>query len=262
MTLVDLLGYSAASAAVGTHSMRTMIPLRVLALATNVLFIGYGYMSGTQPVFLLHLILSVRLRYLNALARPTRYVYEDTLQASWASRHMMLTGLVLLAFILYHLAHFTFGAVVRSDVQVNENGKVGRLADKGEEKERNYLDLAEVRSMGKRDFVPAPRIRLTNESDLKSLKERDPDAEVRHDVYSMVISGFMNGWVSLSYLLAMAFLGLHLWHGGSSWLQSLGIAPPGYKRLLAGVGPALALLVVIGNCSMPIYVMARYGVAF
>jgi CRP/FNR family transcriptional regulator, cyclic AMP receptor protein len=57
MTLVDLLGYSAASAAIGTHSMRTMIPLRVLALATNVLFIGYGYLSGTQPVFLLHLIL-------------------------------------------------------------------------------------------------------------------------------------------------------------------------------------------------------------
>jgi CRP/FNR family transcriptional regulator, cyclic AMP receptor protein len=57
MTLIDLLGYSAASAAIGTHSMRTMIPLRILALATNVLFIGYGYMSGTQPVFLLHLIL-------------------------------------------------------------------------------------------------------------------------------------------------------------------------------------------------------------
>src|SRR5262249_62346604 len=44
-------------------------------------------------------------------ARPTRYVYEATLKATWASRHMMLTGLVLLAFIVYHLAHFTFGVV-------------------------------------------------------------------------------------------------------------------------------------------------------
>lgn len=57
MTLVDLLGYSAATAAIGTYSARTMIPLRVLGLATNVLFMGYGWFSGTQPVFLLHLIL-------------------------------------------------------------------------------------------------------------------------------------------------------------------------------------------------------------
>jgi succinate dehydrogenase / fumarate reductase cytochrome b subunit len=78
----------------------------------------------------------------------------------------------------------------------------------------------------------------------------------------MVINGFRNPVVSVTYLLAMLFLGLHLWHGGSSWLQSLGIAPVAYKKLLAIIGPVLAVVVVAGNCSMPIYVMIRYGVTF
>jgi succinate dehydrogenase / fumarate reductase cytochrome b subunit len=59
--------------------------------------------------FLVHVVFGIRLSWQNQAARPVRYVYEDTVQASWASRHMLLTGLVLLAFILYHLLHFTFG---------------------------------------------------------------------------------------------------------------------------------------------------------
>jgi CRP/FNR family cyclic AMP-dependent transcriptional regulator len=57
MTLVDLLGYSAAGAAIGTQSVRTMIPLRVLGLGTNVLFLSYAWLTGARPLFMLHLIL-------------------------------------------------------------------------------------------------------------------------------------------------------------------------------------------------------------
>jgi len=217
---------------------------------------------GLLTVFVVHLALAVRLRLQNAKARPVGYACPATLQASWASRHMMLTGLVLLAFVVYHLAHFTFGVLERSDVQVTQRGRLERLADLGEQSPRNYLDLGEVRSMGKREFVPAPRVRLTSPADLESLRQRDPDAETRNDVYSMVVAGFRNPFVTGTYLLAMAFLGLHLMHGGSSWLQSLGIATPGYKTFLAGVGPALAVVVVAGNCSIPLYVMLRYGVSF
>jgi len=40
-----------------------------------------------------------------------RYVRDRAVVSSWASRHMMLTGLVILAFLLFHLAHFTLGVV-------------------------------------------------------------------------------------------------------------------------------------------------------
>lgn len=64
---------------------------------------------GLLAVFVTHLALAFKLRAENRRARPVRYVVEDTVQASWASRNMMLTGLVMLTFLLYHLAHFTLG---------------------------------------------------------------------------------------------------------------------------------------------------------
>ncbi len=60
-------------------------------------------------VFVLHILFGLRLTRQNMAARPVRYVCEDTVQASWASRHMLLTGLVILAFVIYHLLHFTLG---------------------------------------------------------------------------------------------------------------------------------------------------------
>src|SRR5262245_39654676 len=69
----------------------------------------WGVRLGLLAVFVVHVLIGIRLTLANKAARPTPYAYEDTLQASWASRHMMLTGLLLLAFVVYHLAHFTLG---------------------------------------------------------------------------------------------------------------------------------------------------------
>jgi succinate dehydrogenase / fumarate reductase cytochrome b subunit len=65
--------------------------------------------TGLLAIFVIHILLGIRLTRQNMAARPVRYVYEDTAVASWASRHMLLTGLVILAFVIYHLLHFTFG---------------------------------------------------------------------------------------------------------------------------------------------------------
>lgn len=60
-------------------------------------------------IFLLHMALGLQLSIENRRARPQNYVYRDTVRASLASRSMAITGLVMLAYILYHLSHFTFG---------------------------------------------------------------------------------------------------------------------------------------------------------
>jgi succinate dehydrogenase / fumarate reductase cytochrome b subunit len=54
----------------------------------------------------------------------------------------------------------------------------------------------------------------------------------------------------------MVFLWLHLWHGGSSWFQSLGLNHPRYGGLIQGVGPVIATVVVVGNCSIPLAVLS------
>lgn len=58
---------------------------------------------------ILHVWTAVRLTAENRGARPTPYAYKDTVQASYASRTMMMSGLIVLAFTIYHLLHFTFG---------------------------------------------------------------------------------------------------------------------------------------------------------
>ncbi len=76
MSGVELLGYAASAAVLATFCMSTMIPLRILALVSNVLFILYGYFDGLLPVVLLHVTLLpvnlVRLMQFQRLVRDMR----------------------------------------------------------------------------------------------------------------------------------------------------------------------------------------------
>jgi succinate dehydrogenase / fumarate reductase, cytochrome b subunit len=64
---------------------------------------------GLIGAVVLHIASGLRLASLNKAARPVRYVHETTVQASFASRYMKMSGLVVLAFVVYHLLHFTLG---------------------------------------------------------------------------------------------------------------------------------------------------------
>jgi succinate dehydrogenase / fumarate reductase cytochrome b subunit len=59
----------------------------------------------------LHVTTAVMLSRENRAARPVRYTHEGTVQASYASRTMLMSGLIVFAFIIYHLLHFTLGKV-------------------------------------------------------------------------------------------------------------------------------------------------------
>jgi succinate dehydrogenase / fumarate reductase cytochrome b subunit len=76
------------------------------------------------------------------------------------------------------------------------------------------------------------------------------------DVRYNVISGFQNYAVSGFYIFAMILLCMHLYHGVWSMCQSLGISHPRYTRKLKAFSAILAILIAIGNCSIPIAVMA------
>lgn len=64
---------------------------------------------GLLACFSVHIAAAIRLSQVNKLARPERYRYEDTLTASLASRTMIWTGLLVLTYVAFHLAHFTLG---------------------------------------------------------------------------------------------------------------------------------------------------------
>jgi succinate dehydrogenase / fumarate reductase, cytochrome b subunit len=76
------------------------------------------------------------------------------------------------------------------------------------------------------------------------------DLQGHRDVFGSVIHTFQNPWFVVLYLAAQAVLGLHLSHGVSSSLQTLGLEHPLLNRLFRAVGPLVAGIVVLGNVAI------------
>jgi len=84
---VEILGYLGALLTVGTYSMNTTVPLRVVALCANCLFIVYGYMAAVYPQLLLHGLLlplnSLRLFQMLQLISKVRTASQGDLNMDW-----------------------------------------------------------------------------------------------------------------------------------------------------------------------------------
>jgi hypothetical protein len=51
---VDLLGYAASVLVLLAFSLRSLVALRIVAIASNVIFIAYASAAHVQPVLVLH----------------------------------------------------------------------------------------------------------------------------------------------------------------------------------------------------------------
>jgi succinate dehydrogenase / fumarate reductase cytochrome b subunit len=83
---------------------------------------AYGHFLQTTPEILwsarlgllvmvaLHVWSAVRLTLANQAARPVGYEMSKPVAASYASRTMIWSGLIIAAFIVYHLLHYTVQA--------------------------------------------------------------------------------------------------------------------------------------------------------
>ncbi len=58
-----------------------------------------------------HIWAAIELTLENKRARPETYRHDDTIQASYASRTMRISGFIVLAFLIFHLAHYTLQVV-------------------------------------------------------------------------------------------------------------------------------------------------------
>jgi len=79
-----------------------------------------------------------------------------------------------------------------------------------------------------------------------------------HDVYRMVIAGFSWLPASVFYVIAMTLLCSHLSHGVSSMFQTLGLNTEKTAPFYKTVGRAYALVILVGNCSIPIAVYFHF----
>jgi len=143
-----------------------------------------------------HIWSATSLTLMNRAARPQEYRLRRYREADYASRTMRWSGVILLAFIIYHLLDLTFGRV-------------------------------------------------------------NPDF-VEGSVYHNLVASFQSVPVAAFYVVAMLLLGLHLYHGIWSMLQTLGLSHPRYEALRRRVAGAVTGIIVLGNVSIPVAVQAGW----
>lgn len=146
--------------------------------------------------FTVHIVTAVVLARQSRAARRHRYAHPDRVQADVAASTMRWGGLTILLFLIFHLAHFTWGWI-----------------------HPGYT-------------------------------------YVRGDVYSNLVNGFNVWWISAVYIAAMIALGLHIYHGTWSIFQTFGVNNRRWDRRIRAAATAIAVLVVVGNISIPIAVLA------
>jgi succinate dehydrogenase / fumarate reductase cytochrome b subunit len=56
---------------------------------------------------LLHLVLAIQITLENSAAKPDKYAVSNSLRATFASKTMIWTGVIIAAFVVYHLLQFT-----------------------------------------------------------------------------------------------------------------------------------------------------------
>ena len=120
----------------------TTIGLKAVMAVTGIILVGFliGHFAGNALIFagpeainaysdmlhnshgllwiarivlltavVLHIAAALRLYAKNNAARPQRYKVKRDVATNYAARTMMWSGPILLGFIVYHLAHLTFG---------------------------------------------------------------------------------------------------------------------------------------------------------
>jgi succinate dehydrogenase / fumarate reductase cytochrome b subunit len=169
-----------------------------------------------------HIWAAVSLTLENRRARPEGYADNKVVQASYSSRTMRMSGLILFAFILFHIAHFTARNV--PTMHYNEEGVI----------EPNMVPL-----------VKHGEVVIENGHEVMTFNVND-----------MMIDGFQVWWVSAFYVIATGLLCMHLTHGVSSMFQTVGLRNAVWRKRLDRIALLYGWVIFLGFAIIPISSMA------
>lgn len=74
-----------------------------------------------------------------------------------------------------------------------------------------------------------------------------------NDLYGLVAFTYANIWMVVFYVIAMIFVGFHLWHGFESAFQTLGLSHKKWTPLIRIVGRVLSVALAAGFAIIPIW---------
>lgn len=196
---------------------------------------------GLLVCLVLHIITSIRLKLANNAAKPVSYQIKKHLRAKFTSKTMIWTGIMIFAFIVYHLLHFTTGHVHSEYYDYHESVV----------KEKTGLAGAVVEDMQVPDEIPTVKHNGTT----YVLQNEVKVAETRHDVYKMVVLSFRNPLIVIFYVIGVVLLAFHLAHAIQSAFQTLGLNHPKYFNGIILGSNILSFAIAAGLLSIPLSIL-------
>lgn len=241
-------------------------------------FNEYAYFMGHNPFIkvlsyvtyfsiLFHAFQGLYLAYQNKKARPQGYVYNSpSANSALPARYMAILGTIILVFIVTHMANFWWKAKITEDIPLHykvieqEQGQQKLRISYALTTQGDYLPFSvrEVNSgtyLDMRTGQPAAGDEDTCSFQIKDKHNfYDKNSNLKlgegyKDLYTVVMDFFNPAknnlalFFMLLYVISMAVLSFHLWHGFSSGFQSLGLNHKKYTPLLHWVGKTFALVV-------------------
>lgn len=92
MPWAEIFGYIGAAMVLATYTMRTMIPLRLMAIGSNIAGLAYAVLAGLKPVLFLHLALlplnAYRIYEMARLLRRVKQAARGDLNIDWLKPFM------------------------------------------------------------------------------------------------------------------------------------------------------------------------------
>lgn len=218
-------------------------------------FNEYAYFMGHNPFIkvlsyvtyfsiIFHAVQGFYLTYQNKKARPQGYAYSKPgANSSLPSRYMAILGTLILVFIVTHMANFWWRAKIKEDIPLHTY-IISAKDQMGQSQEQEMYYTHNLQLIPKSDEIV-----VKNNTELFMANFNVKIADGYKDLHTVVMDFFnpKKNDMALAYLLlyvvSMAVLGFHLWHGFASGFQSLGLNHKRYTPLIHGAGKLFALAV-------------------
>ena len=189
----------------------------------------WGFRVFMLVCIVVHFGLAIKLKLENLAARGSEpYSAKATRYAAWSARAMIITGILILAFIVWHLFQFTVFK------------EAGCLAA--------YENATTISAVGEHGIFGYLGLHGAGNASVLDYKV--------FDVYQMVYNAFANPLVSIGYIVAMLLLLSHLSHGAHSMFQSVGLRNEKLRPIFRGIAVLYAIFVCGGLIAVPAGVLA------
>lgn len=218
-----------------------------LFMTSNPAVKALSYLTYISILF--HAIDGILLTLENRKARPIRYAMEKPeANTNWSSRNMAVLGTLILMFIIWHMVSF-WG---RMHFDKNMPLYTTSIQIQPPMPAQDFY----VTTAG--SYLPVGKVDIVNKTEFYDKVAKVKIADGFKDLYKITIAFFKDAQYGLIftilYVISMAVLGFHLFHGFSSAFQSIGINNRKYNTLIRVVGTGFSILVPALFAIIPLYI--------